>query len=307
MNLAMLRIYSTTYNTIPKVSTIKMVGSFGVRNRRVHWNSLFKDGTFQKQVRSGVGPRVRTQARSSEMARAEAEAKFGDALRASKRELVKAGRELEAMKQDVELRLKRQEVESRKDERTLSAGYKRQLEQMLDDNRQDMQALREDVEEKNRDTRKCVRELRQEISSLMEQVGREKEGQADLAKHLLQEQKKRTVLMGTVDAWKDKHVNLDKITIDKDDRIKVMKRDLAETVREKQTLVKRGERDDLSNRLEIERLLPEWNISQCSLGIDRNNLFLKTTLNLVVLNSLGVHVEPITFGSTSIINIHAYE
>ncbi len=40
----------------------KMVGSFGGRNRRVNWKSLFKDGSFQKQVGSGLGARVRTNA-----------------------------------------------------------------------------------------------------------------------------------------------------------------------------------------------------------------------------------------------------
>ena len=63
--------------------------------------------------------------------------------------------------------------------------------------------------------------------------------------------------MGTVDAWKDIHADLDKKAIDKDNRLKVMKRDLAEIQREKQTLVKRGERDDLSNRLEVEKMRQE--------------------------------------------------
>jgi hypothetical protein len=95
------------------------------------------------------------------------------------------------------------------------------------------------------------------VSSLMEQVGQEKQDHADLAKHLRNEQKKRTVLMGTVDAWKDRHADLDQNTIDKDNRLKAMERGLAETVREKQTLVKREERDVLSNRLEVEKLKQE--------------------------------------------------
>jgi hypothetical protein len=56
---------------------IKMVGSFGGRNRRVFfWKSLFKDGSFQKQVGKGVGVRVRTMARMQEKANVEAEAKL---------------------------------------------------------------------------------------------------------------------------------------------------------------------------------------------------------------------------------------
>ncbi len=236
---------------------IKMVGSFGGRNKRVNWKSLFNDGSFQKQVGSGFGARVRTSGRRREMARLTAEAKFEDALRASKRDLTKAERQQEALTKDVEERLKRQERETRKGAKDLCAGFKRQLDEMRDENREVMQALRDDVEEKERGTRKNVRQLRQEVSSLMEQVGQEKQGQADLAKHLRNEQKKRTVLMGTVDARKDRHADLDQKTIDKDNRLKVMKRDLAETVREKQTLVKRGERDVLSNRLEVEKLKRE--------------------------------------------------
>jgi hypothetical protein len=64
--------------------------------------------------------------------------------------------------------------------------------------------------------------------------------------------------MGTVDAWKDRHADLDKKTIDKDNRLKVLERDLAETMREKQTLVKRGERDVLSNRLEVDKLKRDY-------------------------------------------------
>ncbi len=235
---------------------IKMVGSFGGRNRRVNWKSLVKDGSFQKQVGSGFGARVSTSGRRLEMARLAA-AKFEDALRASKRDLSEAERQQDALTKDVEERLKRQERETRKDAKDLSAGFKRQLDEMRDENREVMQALRDDVEEKERGTRKNVRELRQKVSSLMEQVGQEKQDQAELAKHLRNEKKKRTVLMGTVDAWKGRHADLNQKTIDKDNRLKVMGRDSAETVREKRTLVKRGERDVLSNRLEVEKLKRE--------------------------------------------------
>ncbi len=158
-------------------------------------------------------------------------------------------------KEEAEERLKIQEVtclEAGKDERDLSVDHKRQLDKMLEDNRQGMQAFKEDVEEKGRDARKC-RQLRQEVNSLTEQVTREKKGQADLAKHLLKkEQKKRTVLMGAVDTWKDNY-EIDKITYEKEERLMNMKRDLAETAREKQTLVKLGERGDVSNIARMEQ------------------------------------------------------
>ncbi len=66
---------------------IKMVGSFRGRNRRVYWKSLFKDGSFQKQVGSAGGARVRTKARMTERAKEEAEAKLGGELKETKRKL----------------------------------------------------------------------------------------------------------------------------------------------------------------------------------------------------------------------------
>ena len=67
---------------------IKMVGSFRGRNRRVFWRSLFKDSSFQKQVMSAGGVRVRTKARMQERAIDKAEARFGEELRATKRQLL---------------------------------------------------------------------------------------------------------------------------------------------------------------------------------------------------------------------------
>ena len=46
------------------------------------WRSLFKDRSFQKQVMSAGGARVRTKARMQERAIDKAEAKFGKELRA---------------------------------------------------------------------------------------------------------------------------------------------------------------------------------------------------------------------------------
>ena len=69
---------------------IKMVGSFGGRNRRVHWKSIFKDSTFRKEVVRLDGARVRTKARMQERANVEAEAKLGGELRLTKRELQKS-------------------------------------------------------------------------------------------------------------------------------------------------------------------------------------------------------------------------
>ncbi len=52
---------------------VTMMGSFWGRLRRVHWKSLYKDGTFKKQVASTAGSRVRTSGRMMERATIQAE------------------------------------------------------------------------------------------------------------------------------------------------------------------------------------------------------------------------------------------
>ncbi len=57
---------------------IKMVGASRRKFRMCGWKSLFKDGSFNKNVARRDGARVRGDARRREMAKEEAEAKFGE-------------------------------------------------------------------------------------------------------------------------------------------------------------------------------------------------------------------------------------
>ena len=66
---------------------IKMVGSTRGKFRICGWNSLFTDGSFNKNVARRDGARVRDDARLRERAKEEAEAKLGEELRQTKREL----------------------------------------------------------------------------------------------------------------------------------------------------------------------------------------------------------------------------
>jgi chromosome segregation ATPase len=230
---------------------IKMVGSFGGRNRRVHWKSMYKDGTFQKKVGSGGGSRVRTKGRMQERAKEEAEAKLGEILRETKRELTKAGRKQHEIEKNAEDRLKGQEMEARKAEKDLTASHKRQLHQMTQDNSQGMQTLREDEEEKERKARICIRDLRKDIQTLEEDLGKAKEGQADLLKQISKDKKKVTSLIDAVDSWKDKHAELNQRTCEREERLRVLKMDMAETGRDMKTLEKRVEREDDLNKKEV--------------------------------------------------------
>ncbi len=233
---------------------IKMVGSFGGRSRRVHWKSLYKDGSFQKQVGSAVGARVRTKARMQERAKVEAEAKLGVELRETKRKLRRTRMEKTQVEKDAEDSLRRQENEARKAERDLTVIHKRQLNKMLQANRQDIDMLREDVEDKERDTRKCRRQLRQELDEVTEQVRLEKQGQADLHRQLVGERKKRSRLTAVVDMWKGKYSELHKIEVDKEDMIRNMNKEMGDKTRAIRTLEKRQESGDVCNVMAVERL-----------------------------------------------------
>ena len=236
------------------VYAIKMVGSMRGKFRIVGWNSLFKDGSFNKRVARGDGTRVRGKARLEERAQLGAEAKLGAQLRKSKLELQRAGKRQEELEKDVEERLKLQEKAARKAEKDLTAGHKRQLQQMLDDSHVELRTFVEDNDDKDRLARKCIRELRKEVYSLTEQVGTEKEGQADLEKLLSKANKKRNTLMGSVECWKDKHADLQERTVEREDRLRDLTKDRKETVREMKSLEKRLEREDLLNKMQVDEL-----------------------------------------------------
>jgi hypothetical protein len=71
------------------VYSIKMVGSTRGKLKIAGWQSLFKQGSCNKNVAIGYGARVRGATRLKERAKEEAEVKFGEELRATKRELDK--------------------------------------------------------------------------------------------------------------------------------------------------------------------------------------------------------------------------
>ncbi len=236
---------------------MKMVGSFGVRNRRVFWKSLFKDGSFQKQVGKGGGARVTTMARMQERANVEAEVKLGVELRLTKRELQKSEMEKTDMEKQAEERLKEQEMKSRKAEKDLTTGHKRQLRKMLEGNSADEQTLKDDEQDRERKSRKCIRDLRKEVESLTDKVGSGIDGEAHLEKQLLKERKQRTTLEGRLRTFREKVADLDKITWEKDDRLRDLRADLSEKERMITTMQKRVERGDTQNKTLVDILEQE--------------------------------------------------
>ena len=129
------------------------------------WRSLFKDRSFQKQVMIAGGSRVRTQARMQERAIDKAEAKFGEELRVTKRQL-------ETNKQEAQDRLKEQDREARKAEKELTVLHKRQLTEMRGDldrtREEDVQIHQEFIRQGRVKARQITKELEETKQHLFE-------------------------------------------------------------------------------------------------------------------------------------------
>jgi chromosome segregation ATPase len=233
---------------------IRMVGSGRGKYRQVEWRQMYKDGSFNKHSGDKLTRTVRSTERMQEKATEEAEAKYGEVLRKTKRELKKACKLQQDSEQQAENRQKQQSKEAEKAKKELTVVHKRQLEKISEGNRQDMATFREDVEDKERQTRKCIRQLRQDLNAVTDQVGIEKEEQAHLDKQLLQERKKRMRVTASVDIWRAKCEKLDQTSTDKEDRLINMRQDMTETTRAMRTLKKRMETGEVSNLLEVNEL-----------------------------------------------------
>ena len=157
---------------------IKMVGSFGGRNRRVFWKNLFKDSSFAKKVLSAGGAhggaRVRTKARMQERAVDDAHAKLGQELRETRRQLEIKDKKTKDVEKLGEERLKGQEEWAKRAEKVLKEGHKRELAEVREDlkrNREeDMQLHRELVRDVRLKTRTIQRELEETQQDLLEKV-----------------------------------------------------------------------------------------------------------------------------------------
>ena len=197
---------------------------------------------------------VRSTERMQEKATVEAEAKFGEDLRQTKRELGRACKLQQDSEQQAQDRLTKQAIEAEKALKVLTLVHKRQLDMISEGNRQDMETMREDVEDKQRETRKCIRQLRQDLNAVTDQVGKEREEQAHLDRQLLQERKKRMRVTASLDIWREKCEKLDQTSIDKEDRLIHMRQDMTETNRAMRTMKKRMETGEVSNLLEVNEL-----------------------------------------------------
>ena len=230
---------------------IKMVGSGRGKYRQVAWRQLYKDGSFNKSVFKEDGVRVRGEARLKERAREEAEAKIGEELRQTKRDLNKVENQIKEQEIDIQNSMKRQEIEARmaererdKAERERLEKHKRQLKELGKEREQDM-------EEKNRDTRQVIRELRQELHLQVEelQLGRQRKVQLEEQVRKEQRQTERHKTAG--ETWQARC----KEKTDSCERVIVLEGEVKSKTRELATLGKQNESTCKMLELEIQDLV----------------------------------------------------
>ena len=117
---------------------------------------------------SAGGARVRTKARMQERAIDKAEAKLGEELRATKRQLQIKEKETQEIEKQAEERLKVQEMEARKAEKDLTKGHKRQLALM----RGDLERTREEETRMQGELVRGVRQKKRQIAKEVEVTSR---------------------------------------------------------------------------------------------------------------------------------------
>jgi hypothetical protein len=151
---------------------IKMVGSCRGKFRSVGWQNLYKEGSFSKNICRTDSVRVRGVARLRERAQEEAEIRFVGVLRQTKRELQKVEQRNKDIAKQAEVRIKKQEMEARQGQKDLTAGHKRNLEDMrekLERRRdRDMKERDESYRQVRLKAREMVRDLEQTNTDLCE-------------------------------------------------------------------------------------------------------------------------------------------
>ena len=230
---------------------IKMVGSGRGKYRQVAWRQLFKDGSFNKSVFKKDGVRLRGEARLKEWAREEAEAKIGEELRQTKRDLNKVENQKKEQEIDIQNSIKRQEIVARmakrereKAERERLEKHKRQLEDLGKEMEQDMA-------EKNRDTRQLIRKLRLESELQEEELQLARQREVQLEEKVIKEQRLKERHKTAGETWQARY----KEKTDSGERVIVLEGGIKTKTRELATLEKRNETTCKMLEQEIQVLL----------------------------------------------------
>ena len=187
---------------------IKMVINTRGKIRRVKWQRLFRDGSFNKLKLSETTGRVKSSERMREIEQSKAEAKFAVQIRQTKRDLVEVEDDVKRKEKEADERLKKQEMEARQDKKNLRAGHSRELQQLREDLQttrdQDIKARDVSYRQVRRKSRVVVRELEKTTRDLST-VTEEKN---ELAKAVTKGRVRVEGLQKVGLAWQGKHDKL---------------------------------------------------------------------------------------------------
>jgi len=219
------------------VYAIKMVGSSRGKFRICGWKSLFKDGSLNKNVARRDGARVRGDARLREMARDEAEAKFGEALKETKRDLKQVEKRNREKEKESENMRKREDVVARMAEREREKTESKRLEKHKRQLEELGKEMEQDFEENNRDTRQRIRELRQELQLQGEELQLARHREVQLEEKVIKEQRLKERHKTAGETWQARC----KEKTDSGERVIVLEGGIKTKTRELATLEKRNE------------------------------------------------------------------
>ena len=226
---------------------IKMVANTRGKLRKVQWQRLFSDGSFNKLKLSERGGRVKNSERMREREQDKAEAKFAVQLRQTKRELLIAEHEYKTKDKEANERLKKHEMESRKTEKDLSVRHKRQLEEMRGDLERRQEAENQARDELHRQGRQKTREVQRNLDKTQTDLDDARVEKSRLDKAV--ERGKVTLHTAREDGlgWQDKYAEQQDKLKEREGGITFLERCVVEKNRIIATLRRKG--DDLAQTL----------------------------------------------------------
>ena len=184
---------------------IKMVGNTRGKLRRVKWQHLFKDGSFNKLKRRESGARVRTRERLREIEVAKVQEILQDEIKSKDQELKKADQVQKATQEQAGRGLRMVEMKARQAEKYQSVLHKKQIAEMhvdLEKKRKTDLKTHDDVE---REQRGKIRKLEKLIKDMQEDISETNLAKEELVKQVKRGKERLNIVRGYGDEWKAKY------------------------------------------------------------------------------------------------------
>ena len=214
---------------------IKMVINTRGKLRRVHWQRLYTDGSFNKLKLSEKIGRVKSLERMREIEQDKAEAKFAAQIRQTKLDKEHVEHEMKMKEREADDRLKRQEMDARQGQKDLCAGHKRNLEELDRRRDKDMKERDESLRQVRLKTREMGRDLEQTNTDLCEAIADKDELAKAVTRGIVRVDGLREHGMG----WQRKHDELKDKMKEREERLTFLEGSLVVQTRELASLQKK--------------------------------------------------------------------